>query len=462
MNMYDYLIWRGDLSFENAPFNNVDNLLFSYISYVNLDNILYPDNRTVTLKQASDRYFETVTEQQILEDKSFIAQSALVLKAMASTIRFKDVLLSNYVSNFSVEDTEQFAAMKITFKRDWHYIAYRGTDDSMVGWKEDFQLSYKVIDSEKMALQYLEDTIGLTGNYYVGGHSKGGTLALYASVFASERKQKKIVKVFSNDGPELSELCYDEEKQNRIADRYVKIMPSVSIIGMLYDRKQPKTVIKAKQFLIMQHDPVSWQIRGTDFEKEEELSEYSYMIWDGLRQFLDKLDLAQREKVVNEVFDAFTRANVNYASDIMAGGYKVLLSTIKEMSGVDEDAKQAFSTLIGVVVKMVTDKTAEAFKERKEAASQFLEKSKDSLMKNVDYGRNKAMKVLNELEDSISDKASDIWNDKKEEAGQLLEKSKETILSGLDSGKKKAIEVLGNLEEKISGKNDKNKQEEQQ
>ena len=290
MNMYDYISWRGDLPFSKDPFNIVDNLLFSYIIYTDLSSIAGYDGEGITIRQAGEKYFETHTEEEILKSTSFIAQAPLVLRAMGSSRRFGDIRIRYYVHNIDREKVEQFSAAHFLIDNSTSYIAYAGTDDTFVGWKEDFMMSYQTISAQISAADYLNRTAtGMFHRYYLGGHSKGGNLAEYAGVHATDKVRKKIIRVFSNDGPGLADYAMDQEGYEKISDRFTKIVPELSVFGMLYDRNENRIVIRSDKTGIMQHDAIGWQILGTDFVRAEKLDDNSNLIQQGIREFLNTI-----------------------------------------------------------------------------------------------------------------------------------------------------------------------------
>ena len=156
MNMLDYLVWRGDLTFAQSEFNEVDNLILCYLVYVNLDGIA-PEmgEEAVSVRQLSETFFTRYSEKELEKDKSFIRFAPVVLKEMAQTRRFGDLLVQNYVNKVDLEKMLQFAAMEIQLGDGTTFVAYRGTDDTIVGWKEDFYLSRGVVPAEKEAVDYL-------------------------------------------------------------------------------------------------------------------------------------------------------------------------------------------------------------------------------------------------------------------------------------------------------------------
>ena len=218
MEMLEYLKWRGDLTFDERGLNEVDALLFSLISYEDFGNIL--EDNALTLKEVSDVFFLTHNEEDLRNRVTFTNRSYEILKAAASSKRFGSLILSNYVNEIDDEQDLQFCAMTIEHKNKWKYIVFRGTDDTLVGWKEDFQMTYKQeVLSQKKAVEYVhrifnQDTlitkVFQTIDYYVGGHSKGGNLAIYASGHVSKMIQKRIVRIDNFDGPGFLQHVWDK------------------------------------------------------------------------------------------------------------------------------------------------------------------------------------------------------------------------------------------------------------
>ena len=193
-NVLDYLEWRGDLTFTEAPLNEVDNLIFCLLSYVDLDGIVpgTPHDRGITVRAAAAEYCfsHPVTGDRPL---GFIipADILTLFRRMAHTRRFRDLLLTHFVSETSEERQTQFAALTIRLPDEGLFAAFRGTDDTVVGWKEDFNLSFMdEIPAQRRAAEYLND-LDLTPDtiLYVGGHSKGGNLAVWSAVHAEKHVQ---------------------------------------------------------------------------------------------------------------------------------------------------------------------------------------------------------------------------------------------------------------------------------
>ena len=260
MEILDYLKWRGDLSFDEREFNELDAYILSMILYEDFEHILHHPK---TLKDVSDIYFRLYSEDDLKKRATLTRNYYPVLKAAANTRRFESLVLSQYINDIDVSQDLQFCALTIQYKNKFKYIVFRGTDDTLVGWKEDFKMTYvDEILSQKKAVDYIisidnQDSMLFKNfgkmDYYVGGHSKGGNLALYASGHAPSKLQKRIKKIYCFDSPGFNKNVWDESML-MIASKAENYMPTSSFFGRMFEHKEKITVIKSKQFGLLQHD----------------------------------------------------------------------------------------------------------------------------------------------------------------------------------------------------------------
>ncbi|MBQ1826342.1 MAG: DUF2974 domain-containing protein [Erysipelotrichaceae bacterium] len=380
MNMYDYLVWRGDLSFDQSPFNIVDNLFLAYVSYVDFSGIVSSGNNPITLRDACRQYYMTATEQEARESTSFIADAPLIMKEMAASNRFGNIGLSHYIRKIDEKKIEQFSAVHCSIGRNTTYIAFCGTDDTIIGWKEDFMMSYEITASQMDAADYLNRTaVQFNHRYYLGGHSKGGNLALYAGQKASDKVRKKIIAIYNNDGPQLSSFTLDQQGYEKVADRIVTIVPQLSVFGMLFDNGCEKTVVKSSQTLIMQHDPISWQIKVNDFERAEKLSDDSYLVQQGINEFLATIAPREREVFVSQMFDAFDKAGIENTTDFAEKGMPIIIALLKELFSVNKQAKDTFGKLVSIFSRLLSDKAKGYFKRKISEAEKLVSKAVDKV-----------------------------------------------------------------------------------
>lgn len=350
MNMIDYLTWRGDLSFETAAFNDVDNLLCSYLSYCDLSGVVSDDSKSITIKEASEIYFQTHSIEKAKSELVFISMAPVVLQKLAQSKRFADAKLSYCIKDVNSQHDIQFYAIRIDLTKDLTYLSFCGTDDTVVGWKEDFQLCYKKANAQLKAVDYIKSASKDLKKFYVGGHSKGGNLAVYGAMYSEKKVQNRIIRVFNNDGPGLSESLYDERLYSQIKDRCYRIVPQFSFFGQIFKQDCQQLIIKSSQKALMQHDATSWQVERDKFVAEPDLDSYSIVLNQAFNLFFQGVDNKQREMLTNELFDAIDQAGIKTLSEISNKGLPVVIKLIKSLSTIDEQAKELFSKLAKTVI----------------------------------------------------------------------------------------------------------------
>ncbi len=372
MNMLDYLAWRGDLTFAQSEFNEVDNLILCYLVYVNLDGAAPGiGENTMTVRDLSERFFEQHTEKELKKDKSFIRLAPKVLKAMASTERFGNLLVPNYVNKIDLEKMLQFAAMEILLGDGTTFIAYRGTDDTIVGWKEDFYLSKGEVPAEKEAVAYLntagaekkeldvpefveaacavraaERAAEAVKKIRIGGHSKGGNLAVYAAACCEEAVQDRILEIYNNDGPGFKMEFFEKPGYQRISNRIKRYIPESSIIGMLLEHVAEPAVIRSDQKGVMQHDGLSWEVVGPSFIYCPVISNFAAGMDRSIKGWLAQVEGEQRQQVIDDLFAVLEATQAATLTELQDGGLKNIRIIMKEIEEMDSDSKGVLQSLL--------------------------------------------------------------------------------------------------------------------
>ena len=264
--MLDYLTWRGDLPFSRDPFNSIDAALLSSLSYIDFtDAVPSKGMGKVTMREASRLFFKYHTEEELSKDKSFINFCPSILRALANSNRFRGAMLSNFVDDTDIGREIQFGALEIETSDGIAFISYRGTDDRIIGWKEDFNLSYMTVPAETEALLYIQEVMGgRTQEIRLGGHSKGGHLAIYAATLAEPDIARRIKNIYSFDGPGFgfNENILESDQFRFIQPKIEKYIPQTSIVGRLLKSTVEPVVVKSNELGIMQHNPLSWELEG--------------------------------------------------------------------------------------------------------------------------------------------------------------------------------------------------------
>lgn len=350
MNIIDYLKWRGDLSLKASPFNEVDNLIISQMAYTGFDEY-FKLKDSYTISELSDLFFNDHTDEEIMASKSFVKLAPFVLREMANSIRFKDCLVHDFVSTINEETCEQFCCFQVDLSDHTTYVAFRGTDDTIVGWHEDFCMSFEIVPAQVAAKEYIQK-LSPYRKYRIGGHSKGGALALYASLNAP-RKGKNIINVYSNDGPGLNRKYLSKEElegYENIKNKIIKIVPEFDFFGVLFSKDYITKVVKSDAVMLLQHSAMSWLVEGTKFV-ETTLSEESKMIEVNYREFLDNANEEECKAFTEEIFDVLRDNNVDTVSEFIEGGLPLFVKTLYEISNMNKKSKAFAKSIFDAFIK---------------------------------------------------------------------------------------------------------------
>ena len=302
-----YIEQYGGKSFEELPFNEVDNLVLAQMSYSDLDGIVPgPGGGDVTVSQACSHYYCSHTEEEVNARTSFTGRAPLLLKKMSASARFGGMILSRYVNDFSREDTRQMAALTCLPGDGTVCCVFRGTDDSITGWKEDFSLSYQAVTAgQQAAALYLKNLFKETQlPVRVLGHSKGGNFAVYAGACAGEYTER-ILECWSDDGPGFSDDFLQSEGYRRLFPRIRRIIPSGSIIGVLFSMDVQPEIIKSSGKGFLQHDAMTWQTEEDHFVKASGQSIVSLFMDSAVQTWLAGLGSQEKKIFIDGLFSIF-------------------------------------------------------------------------------------------------------------------------------------------------------------
>lgn len=351
-NLSGYLRWRGDLSFVQSPFNEVDGLVFCYLAYVNLDGIA-PENpeESITVKEAAEQFFTLRTQAELDADRSLIRNAPYLMKEMAKTRRFAQALIKNYTNKISDIKELQFSAMEILPGDGSSYVAYRGTDDTIVGWKEDFNLSTGTIPAEKEAAGYLNRIAAYSDRpLRVGGHSKGGNLAVFGASECELSVQKRIRRVYNYDGPGFNAEFFERPGIHRIQSKIRRFIPEFSIFGMLLEDTTEPTVIKSSQKGIMQHDGLSWQIEGPVFVRGKGLDAAAQIFSDSMETWLAQSDDEQKNLFIDDLFSVMEAPGFETLSELQAGGLYSIRKMWQRLDKLNPQTREKVDELIRIMM----------------------------------------------------------------------------------------------------------------
>lgn len=361
-DIFSYINWRGDLTFRKSQFNEVDNLIFSVLSYAEFDGILSPSKKygdkyykpSMTLFEAADKFYTIHSLEEVHKMPNSKRRGAEILFEMAKAKRFQDCILSDYVSQTSDEGGKQFAALTIDIGTDAIYVAYRGTDDSVVGWKEDLYLGVAShIPSQIDAYNYLTKVAKEHGRkrIFIGGHSKGGNLAVYAATQSGKRIKNRIIRVYNNDGPGFRKEFIETENYKDIVPKVRTIVPEDSIIGMLLEHEESYTVVRSVASGTSAHNAFTWEVLGRHFIYLEDTSKSSRTVNKIISDWLRNMPEDKFQTAVDTLFDLVEEQGLETFTDAKNEPLKKAYAVLKEASHLDEDKKKIVKDTIKLLLK---------------------------------------------------------------------------------------------------------------
>lgn len=343
--IFDYITWRGDLSFEASPCNEIDALIFCEFAYLRLKGIVPEEfsREGVTIAQAAEAFFATSDVAARIDTGLFFSKSvARMLKVLATTERYGQLRLSGFVEEHDVANEKQFAAITISLGDGSFFVAFRGTDNSLVGWKEDFNMVFMTpVPAQQAALEYLcRASARLPGKIRVGGHSKGGNLAVYAATFCGKRIQHHILDVYNNDGPGFELSITRTQEFQAIGERVHTFVPDQSIVGMLLEHEEDYVVVESHKTGLLQHDPFSWQLDGPHFRELEQVSGGSMVLDRSVKSWLRDLSSEERERVVDGLFEILSSSQASTISELVDTWKKNPAKAVNAFLQVDSETRR--------------------------------------------------------------------------------------------------------------------------
>lgn len=404
-NILDYLDWRGDIPFSTDPFNEVDSLVLSELSYCGFEGIVpgLPESesetdrlytaagereekntrtlKTVSIRETAEAFWKIHTMKEIQESGTLFKRAPLLLDKLCSGARFGNMRLTGYVNKISSQKNEQMSAVTFLLDNETTYVAFRGTDDTMIGWKEDFYFGFqKETAGQKSAAEYLNtmlchtDDQNETGHrrIIVGGHSKGGNFAVFASAFCNPSVRDQITDVYTHDGPGLLEEVTDTDEYREILPRVHSIIPEESIFGLLLECGYYHKVIRSSAKGILQHDALTWKVNRNRFEEAKAVSELSLLMERAVENWIRGMTIGERREVVDTIFTLFDETGVENLSEITTDqvrGIAELFRTYRDMNQEEkhvlrETARRLFRSGAGTLSEELQGKLA-ALKERR-------------------------------------------------------------------------------------------------
>ena len=357
-NLLDYLAWRGDLIFDRAPFSPVDGLILSALSYIHFDGLI-PEQaeRSVPLAQAAKDYLAL---SPTLRGRSRCEKDLSLLQTLASSTRFARLELCARADRFVPREETQFAALTVLLGDGSAFLAFRGTDGTLVGWKEDFNLSFMdVVPAQLEAAEYIRDFAAFfPGLLRLGGHSKGGNLAVYSAMNCQPRIQDRIIRVYSMDGPGFRPEVMERCNYAMIADRVSKILPKSSLVGMIFEFDMSFQVVESKTIGLAQHDPYTWLVEDNHLKRAKGVYERRKRMGNALNTWMLSLDEERLKIFVDTLYQVISASQADDLIQFTAEWKRSMNGIVTALKEVDDETRN----ILKEVVKALFDIAGEQMK----------------------------------------------------------------------------------------------------
>ena len=392
MELLDYLQWRNDVPLSISPFNEVDNVIFSYLSYIDFRDLKEDWNGFFDLRDLFRNFCEKNSLEEIETTGEFTERAPLLLKEMMEGERFSATKVGYYAEDFDKDKVKQFAALVFLLPNGRNYISFRGTDKTITGWKEDFLMSCQSETAgAKEAVEYFNKIAPvLEGELILGGHSKGGNFAMYAAAFCEAEYKERIVQVYNNDGPGFREEVIQTPEYQEILAKILTVAPQSSIIGQLLSNPAKQHVIHSTAKGILQHDAMTWEAEKDCLVTSEldELSEYTKTT---LGSWLETMDDATRESLCTTAFSLIESTKSETFIEFSGNLMKNMETIWKEMGKLPEEKKKEIMNALNKLIESSKKAAVSQIKSGGQTVISQIQSSGQALLSQVQTGGHAAL-----------------------------------------------------------------------
>ncbi len=356
-NLLDYLDWRGDLELNTVPFGEVDGLILSCLSYARLEDIVPGIGEgSITIHEAAKEFFRVHPQEELKKDQSFTNFSPRILEKCAMSRRFGNATVSHFVNEVDPSKDLQFSAMQIVTDDGIPFVSFRGTDDTLTGWKEDFNISYQLVPADRRAASYLEmvqkdDKRPLR----IGGHSKGAHLAVYAASTASPSIKDRIIAIYEEDGPGFNEEMIRDSRMEKLAPLIHRVTPTTSIIGTLLLHYREPVIVKSSETGVNEHSPVSWQVMGDHFLLSPTYSRAGELFDETFNTWIAGEDMEHRKGFIDDLFSCLEASGATTVSELRRHTPKQTKAIWDRLRQINPESRVTLEKLITIFIGELFD-----------------------------------------------------------------------------------------------------------
>lgn len=349
-NMVSYAKKYFGFDYERKPFGEADSLILSQVVYYNYACSLMEEptfQRKLCEHLREEREDLREWEMMLNEDEDLIR----ILKMGG---RHGNLRGCHYLAVKDHDAEKQFGAITFEIQEGIYYIAFRGTDNSVTGWKEDLNLSYQAvipaqIDALSYTIQVMEQ---FPGKFYLGGHSKGGNLAVYAAMNLPEELRKRLILVYNHDGPGFPAHVYESEKYQQIHEIHRKTIPESSVVGLLWEQEDYYRVVKSKAFGLGQHVLYTWLLEDDQLVEVEQVDRFARHMKNSLERWMNQLDGEERKRFIDTVFDVISKTEVERFQDLGVERWKNMKKIVEGITEIPAEERKHVSHAIKLLLKI--------------------------------------------------------------------------------------------------------------
>lgn len=377
----DYLKEYGDYTFTEKPMNEVDSLILCQFSYLKFDGIVQGPGASaspVTIGYLNEHQ----DKEKLFADERYWEPNTALFEGMLNSVRFSTLRMNSYVNIINVEQEMQFSAITFILEDKTVYIAYRGTDETIIGWKEDFNLAFsKPVLGQTCSVEYMNTAAeGFSGSFYAGGHSKGGNFAVYAAMNCRKDVRDRIERIYSHDGPGFRPEIRESGHYEEIADRVVKIIPHSSLVGMLLEsHADGYMVVESKSFGLLQHDPYTWLVKEDGFVQVKDIYKRRKFMDEALNEWILAMDEEHIHSFVDTLYEVVSASKAATLIDFTADWKKSMLAVVTAVKELDGETASMIRKIIGLLFEITGEHAREELQERAEEGRIKLEEGRIKL-----------------------------------------------------------------------------------
>lgn len=365
-NIISYVKEWGQYHLSEKPFNEVDSLVLCQLVYLNYGPFvpgLDRESEPVSIRSI----YENPDRDRILDDYWYRENNIELFTAVTSSKRFGGLKVNYYVNIINEQEQTQFSAMTYVLEDQSAYIAYRGTDATIVGWKEDLNLAFsKPLPSHHLAVEYMEHVADfMEGSFYTGGHSKGGNLAVYAAMNCRQQVRDRLIKIFNNDGPGFRPEIRELGKYHEIADRIAKFIPRSSLVGTILEDQDDYTLVESRGVGMLQHNTYSWKVEEDHFIRAKNMAEGKMVRDAALNEWILSLTEEETHAFVDTLYDVVSASEASNVFEFGADWKNCLQNVFEAAKEIDDTTRKMISGIIRTLFEITGERAAAELKEKR-------------------------------------------------------------------------------------------------